>query len=358
MAPIRVLVAEDSLTLRRYLTNVLGSAEDIEVIGEAENGLQAVEMCAKLRPDVVTMDMMMPEMTGLAATEQIMAYSPTPILVVSSSVNRGEAFRTYEALAAGAVDILDKPNADDISEVWERKFLSAVRMVSRIKVITHPRVKIRSGVGSLIAPNPPAVPAPLKVAARPANQIDLIAIGASTGGPGAIADILRGLPVEFPIPVLVVLHISDMFAFAFSDWLQQQVQLPVHMAQDREFLPQRGTPGIIIAPAGRHMVVESGRIRLTSTPERNSCRPSIDELFDSVAREVGRRAEMILLTGMGKDGAAGLLNGFKAGADTIAQNEETSVVFGMPGEAVKLGAAKYVLGLDEIAERLKALGAN
>lgn len=344
-------MVEDSITIRSYLVRVLESVGEMEVVGEATNGRDAVELCARLRPDVVTMDMMLPEMNGLLATEQIMAYSPTPILIVSASVNRGEAFQTYEALSAGAVDVLDKPALSSDASGWEQKLIQAVRMVARIKVITHPRGRLRLAQRR-------ADMAPVVSTGQRQNKIELIAIGASTGGPGVIAEILAALPADFPIPILIVLHISEIFSFAFAEWLSQQVKLPVRMAVHREALPMLGTPGVVLAPAGHHMVVDGGRICLTDGPERNSCRPSIDELFDSVARELGEHAAMVLLTGMGKDGAQGLYSGRKAGAETMAQDEETSVVFGMPGEAVRLGAAKDVLPPEEIAERLKKLAWN
>jgi two-component system chemotaxis response regulator CheB len=350
MSGLRVLVVEDSATIRNYLGGVL-QRNDMEVIGEASNGAEAVEMCARLRPDIVTMDMMLPEMNGVLATERIMAYSPTPILIVSASVNRNEALRTYEALAAGAVDVLDKPKADQTTEEWEQRFIASVRMVARIRVITHPRGKLNPSIDASTVRSALVT----RQSYGPGAQVKLIAIGASTGGPGAIAQVLKALPANYPIPIVVVLHISELFAFAFADWLATQVHLPARLALDGEPLPFRGTSGILLAQAGKHMIVNGGRIRLTTTEERNSCRPSIDELFESVAREVGNGALLCLLTGMGKDGAEGLLAGRKAGADTIAQDEASSVVFGMPGEAIRMGAAQHVMGLDEMAEYLKSL---
>lgn len=358
MKKLRVLVVEDSLTIRSYLTSIIRKDPGMEVVGEAGDGHEAVDLCARLKPDVVTMDMMLPEMNGVIATEQIMAYTPTPILIVSASVNRGEAFRTYDALAAGAVDVLDKPHADESSDDWERRFLSTLRIVARIKVITHPRGRLRSqgtiaaAAGSALGS---AKPGGRNDDGKRVKPIEILAIGASTGGPAAIVNVLSPLPADYPIPVLVVLHISELFAFAFAEWLGGQINLPVRLAKDGERMPRYGTPGVILAPAGKHMILESGRIHLTTTEERNSCRPSIDELFESVAREVRDRAAMVLLTGMGKDGAQGLLAGKSAGAETLAQDEASSIVFGMPGEAVRLGAARLVLPPDEIAQSLKGL---
>lgn len=343
MKPIRVLVVEDSITIRKYLVDVLTSSGQFEVVAEAEDGKQAMEFCESLRPDVVTMDMILPKISGVAATEYIMAYCPTPILVVSASLNRGEVFKTYDALAAGAVDVLDKPNGVDLQEEWEQKFLAAVRMASRIKVITHPRGKLQS----------PALPE-IALGNKIFSDVRLIAIGASTGGPAAVAKILAELPPNFPIPILIVIHISDQFAFALAEWLNTQSVVPVRYAQDNEDIPSIGTPTVLLAPAGKHMIVERQKVRLVDGPERHSCRPSVDTFFDSIARDLGSASATVLLTGMGKDGANGLLNAKRAGSITIAQDEASSIVFGMPAEAIKLGAAQRVLSLDQIAETIRA----
>jgi len=354
MNRLRVLVVEDSTTIRRYLVGVLQRDDGIEVVGEASNGMDAAEMCARLRPDVVTMDMILPNMNGVLATEQIMAYTPTPILIVSSSVNRGEAFRTYDALAAGAVDVLDKPRANESTEQWELRFLAAVKMVARIKVITHPRGRLRASTtereGRLQTDTLSSEPMiPRADWDRTAYSVELIAIGASTGGPAAISQILQSLPLNFPIPILIVIHIAEIFAAAFGEWLAMETRLPVRFARDYDQLPHVGGPCVLLAPAGRHMVVEGARIRLLESPERNSCRPSVDVLFESLAREMGERASLTLLTGMGRDGAQGMLIARKAGCDTVAQDEQSSVVFGMPAEAIRLGAARRVLPLQDIA---------
>ncbi len=348
MARFRVLVVEDSLTVRKRLVEVLASDPEVDVVGEAENGKRAIELCQSLHPDVMTMDMMLPVMSGLAATEYIMAYCPTPILVVSASTNRGELFKTYEALAAGAVDVLEKPNGDEAGGEWERRLISAVKLVARIRVISHPR----SRLAGLIRPAAPiAEPRPRPPAERP---VQLVAIGASTGGPGAIVDILRALPASFRLPVLFVLHIGEPFGTALADWLDGQTGRPVAYARDGEAVASLAGR-VAMAPAGRHLVVRGGRLCLTTTPERHSCRPSVDVLFESVAEDYGAAAAACLLTGMGKDGAAGLLQVRQAGGLTIAQDEATSIVYGMPREAAALGAVMHVLGLEEISRFLSAL---
>ncbi|MGH7142714.1 MAG: chemotaxis-specific protein-glutamate methyltransferase CheB [Planctomycetota bacterium] len=375
MNPIRILVVDDSLTVRKRVVEVFGTDPGLTVVGEAEDGQRAIELCREPRPDVITMDMMLPVMSGLAATEYIMAYHPTPILIVSASINRGELHRTYDALAAGAVDVIEKPLGGETSNTWERDLIAAVKMVSKIKVITHPRARLGKSRGT-----PLPAPAPLRFGAPPepnptatlgdgANQslpawragvhpVKLLALGASTGGPAAILQVLKGLPAQFPIPILLVLHIGAPFAAALAEWLGQYAPMPVVYARDGEALPQRGRPGVWMAPADHHLIVEGGLLRLTETPERFSCRPSVDVLFESVAREFGPRAAGCLFTGMGKDGAQGLLEMRRKGSWTAAQDEASSVVFGMPREAIQLGAAQRVLGLDQFAPALLALAAE
>jgi two-component system chemotaxis response regulator CheB len=349
MPRIRVLVVEDSLTARRRLCEVLASDAEIEIVGEAEDGKQAIELCQRHRPDVVTMDMMLPVMSGLAATEYIMAHCPTPIVVVSSSVNRGELFRTYDALAAGAIDVLEKPRGDEEDGVWEQRFIATLKLVARIRVVTHPRVRLGALRHTQAGGAPPEI-AP----SSPPRGRSLIAIGASTGGPGAIVEILRAMPPELMLPMLLVLHINEPFGVAFAGWLDGQAERRVALAGDGE--PLAAAAGrVVMAPPGRHLVVRGGTLRLTLDAERHSCRPSVDVLFESIARDCGPAAVACLLTGMGRDGAAGLLAIRRAGGLTIAQDEATSVVYGMPYEAVRLGAAERVLALGDISAALAAL---
>jgi|SRR5580658_5193479 two-component system chemotaxis response regulator CheB len=351
MDKIRVLVVDDSLSVRKKLVDALNAAPELVVVGEADNGKTAIELCIQLRPDVITLDMMLPVMTGLAATEYIMAHCPTPILVVSASTNRGELFRTYEALAAGALDVLEKPRGDEVEDAWEQKLVSRVKLIARIRVITHLRAKLSS---------PPRDPrTPVEAVARAwASGCAVIAMGASTGGPAAILEILSSLPASFPLPILVVLHIGEAFATALADWLDGLCAMSVSYAKDGEPLPASGRGRVILAPPDRHLVLQAGRLRLTEAPERHSCRPSVDELFESIARDLGARGAGCLLTGMGKDGAAGLLAIRRAGGATIAQDEKTSVVFGMPREAILLGAAERVLSIRDITLEIRALAAG
>lgn len=341
--PIRVLVVEDSLTIRKRLVEVLAACPGIVVVGEAEDGERAVDLCRSLRPDVITLDIVMPKMSGLAVTEYVMAHFPTPILIVSASLNRGELMQTYDALEAGAVDVLDKPTGGEPNDEWELRFVASVRLVARISVITHLRGR-RTTM--------PEVASTQGLSSLPSRQV--VAIGASTGGPAALVTLLRALPAPFPMPILLVLHLGEPFGSALAEWLDTQSAHRVRSAVDG--LSLRASVGhVIMAPPGRHLELRDGALRLSQQPERHSCRPSIDVLFESVAKEIGAHATGVVLTGMGRDGAAGLLRIRQRGGRTIAQDEASSVVYGMPREAARLGAAARILPLTAIAPALTAL---
>lgn len=346
MNRLRVLIVDDSLTVRRRLADGFAFDTSCEVVGEAADGQQAFEQCQRLRPDVVTMDLVMPKVDGLRATELIMAHCPTPIIVLSAAENRTEGLRTLDALAAGAVDAVDKPSGL-LDSKWMQTLVSRVRVAARVRVITHVRARLHAESSS------PRVQSH-RVAA-PSVPPRLLVMGASTGGPAAVRHILRSLPADFPLPVLLVLHITEHFDTAMVEWLEAQSGLQVRNAVDGEVLPLPGRLAVRMAPGNRHLVVKSGRLRLVEGPERHSCRPSVDELFESVARELGAAAIGCLLTGMGRDGAEGLAAMRRAGAATVVEDESTCVVFGMPREAIRLGAAQHVVGLTEIPPLLTAL---
>ncbi|MGH7442607.1 MAG: chemotaxis-specific protein-glutamate methyltransferase CheB [bacterium] len=350
MERLRALVVDDSLTVRRRLVEALSERPGFEVVGEGCDGRQAIELCLALRPDVVSMDMAMPGLSGLSATEYIMAYRPTPILIVSASTNRGDLFKAYEALAAGAVDVLEKPSEDDAD--WDQRYAEALRMAARVKVITHLRARgvvlpAQAGSGDL----GDAIP----LARVGASVPRAVFMGASTGGPGALRTILKGLPKGFPLPIVLVLHLARGFAASLAEWLDTESALRVAFAEDGQPLPAPGQGRVYLAPPDRHLVLREGRLRLDEGPELHSCRPSVDHLFFSAAGDLGPQALGILLTGMGRDGAEGLLALRQAGALTVAQDEATCVVHGMPREAVALGAASAVLSLDEIVALLRRL---
>ncbi|WP_432972237.1 chemotaxis-specific protein-glutamate methyltransferase CheB [Dactylosporangium sp. CA-233914] len=338
---IRVLIVEDSATVRQCLREALTPAAGFEIVGEATDGAEAVELCRRLRPDVITMDVVLPVMTGLAATEQIMALAPTPILVVCSA-DRRELFTTYDALAAGAVDVLEKPRGDASDDTWAQRLRTAVKVVSRIRVVTRR------------LPVPP--PAPAAVAAPAAAAIRAVVVGASTGGPGAIVRLLRALPPGFAVPVLYVQHLAanESFAQAFTGWLAEQTGHLVGYARGGEALSSLGGR-VTMAPPDLHLLMRGGHLHLSAAPPRHSCRPSVDTLFESAAADLGRQAAGCLLTGMGRDGAGGLLAMRRAGAVTFAQDAASCVVYGMPREAAALGAAEESLPPEQIGARLAAM---
>jgi two-component system chemotaxis response regulator CheB len=241
--------------------------------------------------------------------------------------------------------VLEKSAANESAGQWEQKLIATVKLISRIKVITHPRARLAQSRLDQEA------------GAQRMDECEygVVALGASTGGPGAVLQILRGLPADFPLPVLVVIHLGELFATALAEWLDGQSPLRVRYANHGEALPRSG---VIMAPPGKHIVVSRGHLWLNSDPERHACRPSVDTLFESIAREFANRGIACLLTGMGKDGALGMLAARQAGAMTIAQNESSSVVFGMPGEAIRLGAARLVLSIEEIAPTLAGLASR
>ena len=259
-------------------------------------------------------------------------------------------FRTYDALAAGAVDVLEKPRGTEVDGAWERTFLSAVRLVARVRVIRHLRGRLSTRSGT-------SAPGPERPATRPDRNLQVIAIGASTGGPAAILEVLQALPPEVRVPLLVVLHINEPFGASFAEWLESQTGRPAgYPGEGDEVTAWAGR--IAMAQPGFHLEVSMGRFRRTLAPERHSCRPSVDVLFESVAREYGPAAAACVLTGMGCDGASGLLAVRQAGGATIAQDQESSVVWGMPRAAAESGGAERVLSLAEIGPALASYAAR
>jgi two-component system, chemotaxis family, protein-glutamate methylesterase/glutaminase len=343
---LRVLVVEDSLTVRRRLVEAFTAEGSCEVVGEASDGQLGFEQCQRLRPDVVTMDLMMPRVDGLRATELIMGHCPTPIVVLSATENRVEGLRTLDALAAGAVDSVDKPSGL-LDARWLETLLGRVRVAARVRVITHVRARLKS--------ERPRSASALPLVPTLAQTPRVLVVGASTGGPAAVRYLLGALPPDFPLPILLVLHTTENFDTAMAEWLEAQSGLSVRKAVDGEVLPPPGRLCVRMAPGNRHLVLRSGRLWLQDGPERHSCRPSVDELFESVARELGGAAIGCLLTGMGRDGAEGLGALRRAGAPTVVEDESTCVVFGMPREAIRLGAAQHVVGLTGLPLLLTAL---
>jgi len=324
---IKVLIADDSLTVREKISEVLAADPELLVVGKAKDGKEAIALNESLRPHLIIMDLVMPVMDGQEATEIIMAYHPTPIIIHSSAANRGEAYRAMDALSAGALTFVEKSSPD-----WEIELPLMVKKVARIKVITHLKRKIS------LSPN--------KTFRFPSiskqNNYNLLAIGASTGGPKVVQNLLSHLPDNFPLPVLLVIHCGESYQSSLIEWLNQNTKCKVRMAvngtplQDKEM-------GVFLAQPGKHLTVKNGLIRIRNDPPVNFCRPSVDVLFESIAADPTMKAIGILLTGMGKDGANGLAAIKKSNGFTIAQDEATSIVFGMPGEAIKKGAVMKIL---------------
>ena len=341
---IRVLVIDDSAYVRQILTEILRADPDIDVVGCASDAHVAREMIRRLNPDVLTLDIEMPRMDGLTFLRNLMRLRPMPVVMVSSLTERG-AEVTLDALALGAVDFLPKPHTD--LDVTLRDY--AAELVAKVKAAA--RAGVRSTVTVAIATTPKA-----RAATVPISTTNIIlAIGASTGGTEAIRELLAQLPADAPGTVITQ-HIPRAFSAAFARRLNDSSALRVLEAEDG----QQVLPGhAYVAPGDRHLRIErSGArylCRLDHGPAVNHLRPSVDVLFESVAQAAGARSIGVLLTGMGRDGARGLLQMRDGGSQTIAQDEASSVVWGMPGEAVALGAAQLVLPLSAIAVRLMAL---
>jgi two-component system chemotaxis response regulator CheB len=344
--PIRVLIAEDSLVARELLVSVLQNAPGLQVIGTACNGAEAVRLAKRLKPDVIAMDVYMPEMDGLEATRRIMAEIPLPIVMVSASFNKNEQQLTFDALRAGALSILEKPTIYDPPEA-HNFLVDQLRLMSEVKVVRH------WGKSRQYSSQPQPIVKSPALRRNGESKIQLMAVASSTGGPGVLAKILCGLPVDFPIPILIVQHIMAGFAEGLATWLNQLTTLQVRLAQYRDE-PKAGQ--VLIAPDNHHMVINNqGLISLNQEPPQNGLRPSANYLFNSVAEVYGATAIGVILTGMGNDGADGLLALRETGAHTIAQDEASCVVFGMPAVAIELNAAEQILPADKIAAALMAL---
>ena len=338
LAMIRVLIADDSSLTRAILAEIFAASGDICVAGEAVNGQEALRETERLKPDLIVMDLLMPVMDGLSAIEEIMARCPTPILVLSATLEDQEVDRAFAAIKRGALDVLPKPSASELAlpEGFAAALLDKVRLLSRIRVIRHP-LRLRKEV--------PVEPAH-------GGYRNILAIGASTGGPKAVLGIVRSLPSAFPGVVFVVQHIASGFAKGFADWINRESRMRVKLAEDGE----ECRPGVAyVAPNDCHMEVAGGRVRLLTAEPVNNCIPSIDVLFRSLAAESGSHVVGVLLTGMGRDGAQGLKCIKERGGTTIVQDEQSCVVFGMPKAAIGLAAADQVLPLDSIPAAVQKL---
>ena len=336
LAPVRVVVVEDSLVQRAHLVRALQAEGDITVVGEAEGAVEAIAVVDRLRPDVVTLDLVIPDGGGQHAIEQIMGLAPTPILVLSATVDSRDSAPAIDALVAGAVDAFPKPRRWTESD--EAALRRTIRSLRAVKVIRHPRGLINSHSSGRSATLQTK-------AGQPGTGCRVVAIAASTGGPRALATVLSGLG-ELRAPVLVVQHIHPDFVDGLVQWMGKASELQVCSARSGERL-EPGT--VYIGPGGVHLRIDHDH-RVVLDPEPVTIhRPSADELMYSVARHVGPDGIGVILTGMGEDGAAGLLELRRAGGVTIAQDASSSAVFGMPNAADRVGAVTMVAPLERIA---------
>ena len=346
-SPINVLIVDDSAAVRLHLWSILESDPKIRIMGAVGNGEEAVRFVEDKRPDVITMDIDMPKMNGLEAIRRIMETQPIPIVVVSASFDKNDVEKTFLAMDAGAIAIANKPLGvgHPDSERAARELVQTVKAMSEVKLVKRWSKARVSGTTHKIRPEAPLI--------QTSGKAKLIVIGASTGGPPVIGTILSGLANGLHVPLLVVQHIAKGFLEGMVEWLNHTTGIPVHIAMHKERL----MPGhVYFAPDDRHMGVNSsGRIELSKESSEHGVRPSVSYLFRSAMNAFDGDTVGVLLTGMGKDGAEELRQMKESGAITIAQDEESSVVFGMPGEAVRLGAATHILPPEKIADLIRSL---
>lgn len=336
---IKVLVVEDSPVVQELLAHVIDRDPRLKVVGIAGDAAEAVRLIRSARPDVVTMDIRLPRMNGFEATRWIMREHPTPIVVVASNVDDKALDISMNALRAGALTVVPKPAGTGRAE-YEAM---AAHLCTQLVIMSEVKVVRQHAGHHEGAPLAPLAPQP---------SVQMVGIVASTGGPGALARILGNLPAQFAVPVVVVQHMGAPFMGGFAHWLGSVSVLPVALAEDGKVpLPGR----VYVAPGDRHLTVKNDALRLDNRAPVKGQRPSGDLLFRSLAEAKGCRAVGVLLTGMGEDGARGLAALRRQGGHTIAEDQSSAVIWGMPGAAVKLDAASEVLPVDSIAERLRQL---
>jgi len=386
--PIKVLIVEDSPTISRLLMTLFGTDPALQVVGVARDGTEAIRLTSRLRPNVITMDVHMPNMDGLEATEYIMAHHPTPILVLTASLGKQDVDLGFKMLSAGALEIIEKPAAAE----WQaasRILIERIKLLSRIKVITHVRGKSRfssqlEGVNPVLdtppitikprtskaiirenAPTAPLNPAILSQFKAQMVQpfIDkdnlrgrkflAVGIAASTGGPPALSKLLGDIPADFPLPLLVVQHIPIGFSTGLAKWLNGETPLKVKNAEDGE-VPRAGF--VYLSGDDRHLGVGlDGKLYNNEEPARLGLRPSADITFEAMAKAWPGKTLAVILTGMGRDGTAGMRFLKNTGSYNIAQDEASSVIFGMPKSAIDAQVVDKVLSLREIAPYLKGI---
>lgn len=351
---VRVLIVDDSGFFRRRVAEMLSSDARIEVVGSAANGKEAIKMTQELKPSVITMDIEMPVMNGITAVKRIMAIQPTPILMFSSLTHEG-AQATFEALEAGAVDYLPK-NFDELSN--KRDEVTRI-LCSRVWSIgiRKPPAKTTPATTRATTTAKPRMAVTAATRSRPAgvngHQHKLVAIGASTGGPVALQEVLTTLPADFPLPIVIVQHMPGSFTAAFAKRLDQMSKINIREAKDGDLLK----PGLaLLAPGGKQMTVEGRgdllRIRIRDSEATQTYKPCVDVTFNSIANVIPANTLAIILTGMGADGREGAKLLQKKGSTIWAQDEETSVIYGMPMAIAEAGIAEKILPLQSISSQL------
>lgn len=334
---MRVLIAEDNSVVAALLEEIISSERDMDVVGIARDGAAAIDMTRSLRPNVVTMDINMPRYNGLEATKEIMGSRPTPIVIVSGVVERHDVDISMRALEAGALAVLPKPPSP-LSEEFDaarHELVTTLRSMSDVLVVRRRRTS--TGVRA-------------RIEAAEGDSVRAVGIGASTGGPAALHELLSGLRPDFPAPILVVQHIASGFIDGLARRLEDSTALEVHVAEEGM---QLESGHVYFAPDGHHLGVRNDHATLSPRDDADRFVPSVDRLFRSMAVEYGRAAIAVVLTGMGSDGSEGMALLNKLGALTIAQDRETSVVFGMPRAAIDAGWVKIILPIDEIGLNLE-----
>ncbi|MEI7769831.1 MAG: chemotaxis-specific protein-glutamate methyltransferase CheB [Chloroflexales bacterium] len=365
--PLRILIVDDSAMMRRLIRSMLEGDPDLAVVGEAADGREAIARAAELRPDLITLDVRMPVMDGVETTRQIMAYQPTPILVLTASLSRYDIDITFQMLGAGALDVMEKPEISSSADLERAQIalVQKIKLLAKVRVVTHLRGR-RKNNGEWGMGNAELLRQPAPVAAGSSNSafsiphspfpiqhspFTVVVIGASTGGPRVVRQILADLPADYAAAVLVVQHIAQGFSAGMVEWMALSSAIPISIAEAGASIQ----PGqVIVAPDRFDLVLTSdGRVELSAQPLLIP-HPMIDITMQSAAAICGPAATGVLLTGMGRDGAQGMRAIRRAGGYTIAQDEATCTIFGMPKAAIELDAVHAVLPPDKIAAALTA----
>ena len=341
---IRVLVVDDSAWMRKIISETINDIPGLTCVGKARNGQVALDMIEKVKPDVMTLDMEMPVLNGLETLKHLneMAHRPLKVIMISSVDDQRT---TVDALELGAVDFIKKPL--NLARTYEQ-FKSKLK--NHITILFEDKMKPKKMERKI----EPTIPIMVAKVNEP-QALKAIVIGASTGGPKALVTVIQSLPKELDVPVLIVQHMPEGFTASFSERLNQLAEVPVFEAIDGMPI-QAGV--VYVAPGGWHMLVKDGKIRLNKQNKLHGVRPAVDYLFDSAATQYGNGLVGVILTGMGRDGTAGCRSILKHGGYTIAQNQETSVVFGMPASAIKEGTINKVAGLEDISLLLNKMVVN